>query len=111
MRRFGPIPVVTLTLLSCSSAPSLPTEPPATVVSTSPAPAPDDAFIKGTVFDTANRPLAGARVQVLDGSHAGTTATVTANGEFSMVGTFEEGTRFRATIDGYISDEEILLAS
>jgi hypothetical protein len=114
MIRFGPILALTVVVVACSSPSGPPTAPSSSTATQAPPSPPatdDDGMIKGTVHDTAGRPLAGARVQVLTGSHAGTTATVAGNGEFSMAGTFDDGTRFRATLDGYISADEMLLPS
>lgn len=59
------------------------------------------ARIRGYVSDTANRRLAGARVEVLDGLAAGTSAIVNSEGIVDLVGTFDPTTRFRATMDGH----------
>ncbi len=59
----------------------------------SPSPVSGGLFIQGTVSDTAFRPLAGARVEVLDGPQAGLSTTANAQGEFSLTGTFDDGTR------------------
>ena len=64
--------------------------------------------MKGTVSDTAYRPLAGARVDVLDGPQAGLTATADARGGFSITGPFDETTRFKATADGHITSTRTL---
>lgn len=60
-------------------------------------------LIKGNVYDTAYRPLAGARVEVLDGPQANTSALTDGAGEFSLRGIFDETTRFRAAKDGHES--------
>ena len=71
------------------------------------APTPDStqgssvAVIRGFVLDTAMRPLAGARVEVLDGAAAGTAALAGSNGLFVLTGLFDRATRFRATMDGH----------
>lgn len=57
--------------------------------------------LSGIVFDTANRRIAGARIEVIDGAQAGMTTTANASGQYWLTGFFEEGTRFRATKDGY----------
>jgi len=61
------------------------------------------AFMRGTVFDTAFRPLEGARIEVLDGPGAGMFTTAGARGEFSLTGAFDEATRFRASREGHVS--------
>lgn len=57
--------------------------------------------MKGTVEDGGYRPIAGATVEILDGAQAGMTAITDRLGEFSFSGSFDDGTRFRATRDGY----------
>ena len=64
-------------------------------------PPPGAFFIRGTVSDTAFRPLAGARVEVVDGRQAGLATTADAKGVFSLIGTFDDATRFRATKEGH----------
>ena len=60
--------------------------------------------ISGHVFDTAFRPLAGVRVEIVDGLHAGASVTSEAEGGFSFTGgQFVDGIKFRATKDGYVS--------
>src|SRR4029079_18685054 len=60
-----------------------------------------DGFVRGSVSDTAFRPLDGAGVEVVDGPLAGMSTTADANGSFSLSGTFDDATRFRATMDGH----------
>jgi hypothetical protein len=55
------------------------------------------------VYDTAYRPLAGARVEVVDGPQTGQATTVSSTGEFSLAGAFDDMTRFRAIKDGYVT--------
>ena len=66
-------------------------------------------LISGTVSDSALRPLAGARVELLDGPQAGMAATSDAEGGFSIRGTVDDTTRFRASKDGYVAGTEIIL--
>jgi hypothetical protein len=47
--------------------------------------------------------LSDAKVEVLDGPEAGTSATTNTSGSFSLSGTFDDSTRFRATKDGYVT--------
>jgi hypothetical protein len=49
------------------------------------------------------RPLAGARVEVVDGPQAGLSTTADSRGEFSLTGAFDEATRFRATKEGHVT--------
>jgi hypothetical protein len=58
--------------------------------------------IGGFVLDTGFRPLAGARIEVLDGPQAGAIASADSAGQFSVSGAFDTTTRFRASKDGYI---------
>lgn len=63
--------------------------------------------ISGFVLDTAFRPLAGARIEVLDGPQTGTSTTADATGEFSLSGTFDGTTRFLATQDGHAAATQV----
>jgi len=72
------------------TSPSPPAAPPPT--------APPRNDVAGWVLDTADRPVAGARVEVVDGPQAGTSAMSDATGQFSLA-----GTTFRATKEGYVS--------
>jgi Carboxypeptidase regulatory-like domain/IPT/TIG domain len=58
--------------------------------------------VAGRVIDFRSRPLSGATVEVVDGPHAGTSATTDAQGQFSLTGTFDETTQFRASREGYV---------
>jgi hypothetical protein len=78
------------------------------VVPVTPPPAASVVAMKGTVSDGAFRPIPGARIEVLDGSQAGATTITDSRGEFSFSGTIEDGTRFRATSDGYSPSVETL---
>jgi hypothetical protein len=68
-----------------------------------PAPQPIPFQVTGSVFDTVNRALAGARVEVLDGPQAGTSTTSDPAGAFSLTGTFDGATRFRASKEGFVA--------
>ena len=57
--------------------------------------------LAGTVSDAAWRPIAGARVEVLDGPQAGLATTSDGNGEYRLSGRFDATTQFRATKDGH----------
>ena len=59
--------------------------------------------LRGFMMDTAFRPLGGARVEVVDGPSAGTTAISGDDGQFVLTGSFNESTRFRATKEGHDS--------
>jgi len=86
-----------------SEAPSrvVPTAP-TTVAPSTVAPPSGAMTVSGIVYDTANRPVAGATVEVLDGAQAGMTTTSNASGQYWMTGVFEDGTRFRARREGYL---------
>jgi len=109
MRMRGSIAVAVCAVALCScgdhsaaspSAPSTPAagNPPGTGI----------GFMMGTVSDTAFRPLAAATVEVLDGPQAGLTTTADAAGHFSLSGTFDETTRFRATKSGHVTSTRTL---
>ena len=57
--------------------------------------------LAGSVTDAAWRPLAGARVEVVDGPQLGLSTTTDANGDYFLQGSFDNATRFRATKDGH----------
>lgn len=83
---------------------SFPPGAPSPVEAPSPQPPPaatTGIMVSGTVVDAAWRPLAGARVEVLNGPQAGKVAVTTHLGEFSVSGAFDDTTRFRATMDGH----------
>ena len=104
------LPITSLGVLGCDKDSPSPTAPTAANVpaATNPAPLAGSILMSGTVSDTAYRRLARAKVEVLDGPQAGLTATVDARGGFSMIGLFDETTRFRATVDGHISSTRTL---
>jgi len=85
-RRTSPIP----------SAPS-----PVPAPAPQPAPAPVMRTLSGYIYDTAFRPVAGARIEILDGPQAGTATTSTASGTFSYDGTFSIPVTLRGTKEGY----------
>jgi hypothetical protein len=66
-------------------------------------PQPNQMQMAGTVSDSAFRPLGGATVEVVDGPQAGKTTIADARGEFSLSGTFDDATRFRATKEGHVA--------
>ena len=67
-------------------------------------PAPQPGIqLAGTVSDAAWRPLAGARVEVVDGPQAGLSTTTNANGEYRLTGAFDETTHFRATKESHVA--------
>jgi hypothetical protein len=91
----------TLLFLGCGNRES-PVEPTPPVQATpAVAPAFQDFRLSGAVSDTANRPLAGSKVEVVDGPRAGTFATTDESGRFSMPGTFTGNIALTASKDGY----------
>src|SRR5687768_13092610 len=66
------------------------------------------ASLSGMVYDTANRTIAGATITVVDGAQAGVTTKSNASGQYWLTGVFEEGTRFRASREGYVDGESRL---
>ena len=81
---------------------------PATGPTVSPPP-PPGTLVRGVVLDTVFRVVAGARVEVVDGSQAGTSTTSNTQGEYSLTGSFDGSTRFRASKEGHI--EQVLALS
>jgi hypothetical protein len=101
--------IVLFALAGCGGPRSAVTAPSATpAVAVTPPLTPSAVAMKGTVSDGAFRPIAGARIEVLDGSQVGATTITDSRGEFSFSGTIEDGTRFRATSDGYSPSVETL---
>ncbi len=91
-------------LAGCSGASSaVPTAPSASGTQPSNAVVSSSMQLRGYIMDTAFRPLAGARVEVVDGPSAGTTAVSGDDGQVVLTGTFDASTRFRASKDGHES--------
>jgi len=69
-----------------------------------PTPAPQSTAVQvtGWVSDSAFRALVDARVEVLGGPQAGTPATADSEGHFSLTGSFDDATHFRATREGHV---------
>jgi hypothetical protein len=59
--------------------------------------------LSGDVYDTAGRPLGGARVEVTSGARAGTVTTTDGAGRFSMSGTFTGAIAVTVSKDGYVA--------
>jgi hypothetical protein len=67
-----------------------------------PTPAPVSVFtMRGTVSDTAFRPLAGATVEVVTGPQTGLRTASNERGEFGFAGEFDDTSTFQATKDGF----------
>ena len=83
--------------------------PSSTILSTAPtspvvaAPVAQQAGIavRGIVYDTGYRRLAGATVEVVNGASAGLKVTTGPDGSYGLSGQFDAGTQFRATKAGY----------
>jgi hypothetical protein len=89
-------------LAGCSGS-RFPSTPSAPSPVPQPAPQPTGIQVNGLVYDYAFWPVAGASVEVLDGPQAGTSAITDARGVFSLTGTFDDTTRFRAAREGYVA--------
>lgn len=106
MNRVASILFLTFAVASCgdhgSVAPA--TTAPSPLPLTPTQPRNEVASISGFVLDTGYRVLAGARVEVVEGSpQAGISTTTDETGQFSLVGTFDSSTTFRATKDRYVA--------
>ena len=68
-----------------------------------PAPSPTGSgpVISGAVRDAAQAPVSGARLEVLDGKHAGLSTTTDSLGIYKLTGPFDSPTTVRATKAGY----------
>ena len=101
------VAVIHATTVACSpesaTTPTSPSTSRATGVVTRPVTNTSNS-ITGSVTDTASRPLDGARVEITDGSEAGTFTITNSNGRFSFASGEEitDSTHFRATKEGYI---------
>jgi hypothetical protein len=84
---------------SSSPSPIMPTPVPTST------PRPGSVTLSGAVYDTAFRPLEGARVEVVNGPDAGMSTTAQTYGTFTLFGVFDAATRFRATHEGHIESE------
>ena len=96
---------LTLGFADCGDSlavPTSPTPPPALVTGPRAAAMVGEP-IKGTVYDSALRPLAGATVELLDGPQAGMSTATDAKGGFSLVATVDDQTRVRASKDGHVT--------
>jgi hypothetical protein len=98
--------VLMLVSLGCGDA-KVPVEPSPPSV----APALQEFRLSGAVSDTANRPLAGSKVEVMDGSRTGTVGTTDEAGRFSMPGTFTGNITLTASKDGYVRETRPVVPS
>ncbi len=83
----------------CGGSPSTPTA--ARPLAPQPVPS-STTQLAGIVYDSAARPLGGARVEVLDGPQAGQWTLTDGTGSYGFNGTFDDATRFRATMTGHM---------
>jgi hypothetical protein len=60
--------------------------------------------LSGSVADTVARPLAGATVEIFNGSRSGTATTTNEHGRFWLPGTFTGTVTMKASKDGYIAE-------
>jgi hypothetical protein len=90
-------------LIGCRGPRSPTAPPPVPQAVPQAAPQPIADHLRGNVYDTASRFIAGARVEVVDGPEAGLSTIADAMGRFSFPGTFDDTTRFRASKDGYVA--------
>lgn len=92
--------MLTFGLAGCEGPRPSPTAP--TPTAPSPPSGVPQVRVSGSVTDSAFRPVADATVEVLDGPHTGATARSGPTGAFSVLGTFDDSVRFRATKAGYL---------
>jgi hypothetical protein len=93
--------LLALTIAACSGKS---VTAPTAAISQGPAiagPVPSATGMKGTVSDTAFRPLADAAIEILNGPSAGLTTRSDAKGEWGFAGVFDDSTQFRASKEGY----------
>jgi Carboxypeptidase regulatory-like domain len=107
MKRLAVAATFALVGLTCgcgrSASAPLPMAPSPAALAPSPVPPAVSLTLNGYVGDTAFRPLAGVRVEVLNGPDAGMELTSEANGHFSYTGTFPGTVSMRASKDGFIA--------
>jgi hypothetical protein len=95
--------IVSLGVAGCGGSPSTPTDARQPAPQPAPPPAPSSTpQLAGIVYDSAERPLSGARVEVLDGPQAGQWTLTDGTGSYGFNGTFDDATRFRATLTGHV---------
>ena len=66
-------------------------------------PASSGQILRGSVYDSAFRSLAGVKVEVVDGPSAGVSTMSNPDGSFSLAGTFDDTVAFRASREGYVT--------
>ena len=98
---------LTIVLAACGG----PTEPSDTTPTPTPTatPAPAVTFsVSGWVFDSVSRPLAGARVEVLTGTRAGTVLVTDGQGQFAFDQPLDLYVQVRASLTGYIDHVRVV---
>ena len=104
LRSLAPL-VIAGALAGCSGSDSgyAPTAPSSSGESRAAVSQPQSMQLRGFVTDTAYRPLAGARIEAVDGESAGAAALADADGQFVVSGRFSSATLFRAVKEGHES--------
>ena len=77
-------------------------------VAQSPPVAATGELVNGIVYDTGQRTVGGATVEVIDGPQTGTSTIANEKGEFSLRGTFDDATRFRVSKEGHTAEVKTL---
>ena len=95
--------VLVLMLAGCDGDRRSQLSAPSPVQPSPPQPIPTGIQLAGTVSDAAWRPLAGAKVEVVNGRQAGLSTTTDGGGNFRLTGAFDDTTQFRATKDGHVA--------
>ena len=68
-------------------------------------------LLRGVVSDTAFRPLAGARIEIVGGPESGAWTTANAEGAFAFTSsTIDDTTQVRAALDGYLPATQTVLS-
>src|SRR5688572_24333462 len=98
-------------LLPIPSPSSIPETSQTPTSQTSAPPTPDQTgsgpVISGMVWDTAFRQLGAARVEIVDGTHAGLSTVTDDSGRFVLRGLFASPTTVRATKEGYAAGTQV----
>ena len=103
----------TAMLLACGS-PQTPLGPTSSPVSAPVVPPPGSPPattshpLQGQVLDTAFRPIADARIEVMSGPNAGRSTMSRSDGQFAFIEGFDDSTAVRAIKDGFITSTATL---
>lgn len=100
MNRCATTLLLPLVISACGDNAATPAIP--TPIAPSP-PTSANLILRGFVYDTAFRPVAGVTVEIIDGPHAGTSMTTSELGTFEFTAEFVRGSllTLRATREGY----------